>query len=326
MKNKKVLAIVMAVMTAASALVGCGSTEATAPADTAVTTEKEDDATAEAAPTTDGEQVTITFMHDWPEYEEEFKQMISDFEAANPDVKVETQIITWDVLTQTLTTAFAAGEAPDVACCWANQMGSFNSVGATYDLTPYLEENNNEWRDSLLAPAVQSGTVNDQVFCIPFRTTCTVLAYNKTMMEENGWEVPTTLEEFETLLGEAAKTGVTPLLTPGNPHGFQIASLVETFALHYMYDAGYLKNNDYLTGHYTDVAKVVKQGRRAFGCRERHNANFETGFCGVLFKICQFIVVYERKQTFLQIELTGSIFSRHSKRIRINVTFVNPVS
>lgn len=34
MKNKKVLAIVMAVMTAASALVGCGATEATAPADT----------------------------------------------------------------------------------------------------------------------------------------------------------------------------------------------------------------------------------------------------------------------------------------------------
>lgn len=98
----------------------------------------------EAAQTTDGEQVTITFMLDWPEYEEEFKQMISDFEAANPDVKVETQIITWDVLTQTLTTAFAAGEAPDVACCWANQMGSFNSVGATYDLTPYLEENNND--------------------------------------------------------------------------------------------------------------------------------------------------------------------------------------
>ena len=211
MKNKKVLAIVMAVMTAASALVGCGSTGATAPADTAATTEKEDDATVEAAQTTDGEQVTITFMHDWPEYEEEFKQMISDFEAANPDVKVETQIITWDVLTQTLTTAFAAGEAPDVACCWANQMGSFNSVGATYDLTPYLEENNNDWKDSLLAPAVQSGTVNDQVFCIPFRTTCTVLAYNKTMMEENGWEVPKTFSEFEELLAKIKEAGITPI-------------------------------------------------------------------------------------------------------------------
>lgn len=55
MKNKKVLAIVMAVMTAASALVGCGSTGATAPADTAATTEKKEDTTAEAAPTTDGE-------------------------------------------------------------------------------------------------------------------------------------------------------------------------------------------------------------------------------------------------------------------------------
>ena len=40
MRNKKVLAIVMAVMTAASALVGCGSTNAVAPADTAATTEK----------------------------------------------------------------------------------------------------------------------------------------------------------------------------------------------------------------------------------------------------------------------------------------------
>ena len=43
MKNKKVLAIVMAVMTAASALVGCGSTGATAPTDTAATTVKKDD-------------------------------------------------------------------------------------------------------------------------------------------------------------------------------------------------------------------------------------------------------------------------------------------
>ena len=49
MKNKKALAIVMAVMTAASALVGCGSTgstttstEAAAPADTTAAEEKED--------------------------------------------------------------------------------------------------------------------------------------------------------------------------------------------------------------------------------------------------------------------------------------------
>lgn len=70
MKNKKPLAIVMAVMTAASALVGCGSTgstttstEAAAPADTTAAEEKED-TTAEAAKPADGEQVTITFMHD----------------------------------------------------------------------------------------------------------------------------------------------------------------------------------------------------------------------------------------------------------------------
>ena len=54
MKNKKVLAIVMAVMTAASALVGCGSTGATAPEDNAASTEKKEDTTAEEDQTTHG--------------------------------------------------------------------------------------------------------------------------------------------------------------------------------------------------------------------------------------------------------------------------------
>ena len=48
----------------------------------------------ESAGTESNGPVTITFMHDWPEYESQFNQIIADFEAANPDIKVETTVIT----------------------------------------------------------------------------------------------------------------------------------------------------------------------------------------------------------------------------------------
>ena len=104
-------------------------------------------------------------------------------------------------------------------------MGTFNSLNAVYDLTSYMEENNKEWENSLLTPAVQLGTVDGKVFCVPFRTTCTVLAYNKTMMDENGWKIPDNLEEMESLMDEVKAKGITPILAPGNPHGFQMESI-----------------------------------------------------------------------------------------------------
>ena len=34
------------------------------------------------------------------------------------------------------------------------------------------------------------GTVGGKILGVPFRSTCTVLVYNKTMLEENGWQEP----------------------------------------------------------------------------------------------------------------------------------------
>lgn len=282
MRRKDVVAVLLALITAGSLCAGCGSTsntssesngktdtsaeESTLKNDSGQTEESETNVSQTDANSTNSnsdKQVTIQFMHDWPEYEEQFNQIVEDFEKENPNIKVETQVITWDVLTQTLTTDFASGEVPDVACCWANQMGTFNSLNAVYDLTSYMEENNKEWENSLLTPAVQLGTVDGKVFCVPFRTTCTVLAYNKTMMDENGWKIPDNLEEMESLMDEVKAKGITPILAPGNPHGFQMESIAETFAMYNLYESGILTSEEYLTGHYTKVeSEYAKAGEK----------------------------------------------------------------
>ena len=195
---------------------------------------------------------SITVWEHAYSFEEALKAVIEGFKAKYPNVEVDYEIKASDYQ-QVLATALQSGEGPDLF--WTNGtatdiMPGYVNNGMVEDLTDVVDFS------IITDDAMKLATIDGKQYSVPWLTMDSrACFYNKDIFAENGWEVPTTLEEFETLLGEAAKTGVTPLLTPGNPHGFQIASLVETFALHYMYDAGYLKNNDYLTGHYTDVAK-----------------------------------------------------------------------
>ena len=270
---KKLLALLMVLVMAAS-LLACGTTPA--PADEGAKTETEGEkeeaepakeeaeeaepeAEEEAEPEKEeGEKaeatgVTIDFMHDWPEYTAELQKMADDFEAET-GIHVEIQIITWDVLTKTLLTDFASGEVPDVACCWSNQMGAFNSLGAVYDMTPYMDENDGEWRNSLMKAGLDLGSIDGKVFAVPYRTTQTVIAYNKTIFDENGWTAPETLEQFEAMMDEMVEKGYTPLIAPGLPRGFQLSAITGTFAEQNLMEAGTLKKPEYLSGHYTDVA------------------------------------------------------------------------
>ena len=273
---KKLLALLMVLVMAAS-LLACGTA---APADGGAKTEtegekeeaepakeeaeeaepeaEEAEEAEETEPADDGEKaastgVTIDFMHDWPEYTAEFQKMADDFEAET-GIHVEIQIITWDVLTKTLLTDFASGEVPDVACCWSNQMGAFNSLGAVYDMTPYMDENDGEWRNSLMKAGLDLGSIDGKVFAVPYRTTQTVIAYNKTVFDENGWTAPETLEQFEAMMDEMVEKGYTPLIAPGLPRGFQLSAITGTFAEQNLMEEGTLKKPEYLSGHYTDVA------------------------------------------------------------------------
>ena len=91
--KKKVLALIMASVLGAAALAGCAATTAAPAAAPAAEEKKEEEAAPageaeeaeaeaeEPAAAADSTGVTISFMHDWPEYTEEFQKMADDFEA-----------------------------------------------------------------------------------------------------------------------------------------------------------------------------------------------------------------------------------------------------
>lgn len=51
----------------------------------------------------------------------------------------------------------------------------------------------------------------DGVYALPYVANCAGILYNKDMFEENGWEIPTTWDEFISLCEEIQGTGMTPL-------------------------------------------------------------------------------------------------------------------
>lgn len=199
-----------------------------------------------------GETVELEWLHIWPEYDEIWKEAIKDFESKNPNIKIKEIAISWDKLSNSLQTYFSGGDAPDVMATFGT--GSYKSMGAIMDLTPYLQADDNAWLNDFSEAAIGVGKVGDAYYSIPLRSTATVLMYNKTIMDENGWTEPKNQEEFETLMGEIKEAGYTPLICPGNPEGYQIAAVGNNFAEHELSKSGKLDTTEYLTGHESDIS------------------------------------------------------------------------
>ena len=117
------------------------------------------------------------------------------------------------------------------------------------DLTPYLEADNGAWKNTFGGAGLGVGKVGDSYYSVPLRTTATLMIYNKTMMDEHGWKEPATQEEFEALMEEIKAAGITPLICPGNPEGYQIAVIGNNFAEHKLYANGKLEDPEYRSGH-----------------------------------------------------------------------------
>lgn len=67
-----------------------------------------------------------------------WKKTIAGFEAANPGIKVNMQIVPWSEQAQKLTTAIATGTAPDVSMMGNDVVAQYANTGALVQLDPYF--------------------------------------------------------------------------------------------------------------------------------------------------------------------------------------------
>ncbi|MFD0978119.1 ABC transporter substrate-binding protein [Tropicimonas aquimaris] len=121
------------------------------------------------------------------------QEVIADFEAANPDIKIEFQNFDHEGY-KTSIRNFLTAEAPDLANWYAgNRMAPFVNSGQFMDVSDVWEEHG--LKESL-ASALPSMTIDGKQWGVPYTYYQWGIYYNKEAYAAAGVEVPETWDQF----------------------------------------------------------------------------------------------------------------------------------
>lgn len=118
--------------------------------------------------------------------------LLKDFEAENPEVKVNVTAIPWDAALSKYQTAIAGGTTPDIAQMGTTWMGDFSNA---FDPTPAEIDTS-----SFFPGSVKSSEVGGTAYGVPWYVDTRVVYYRSDLAEKAGiTEAPETWEDFRAL-------------------------------------------------------------------------------------------------------------------------------
>ncbi|KRB36040.1 ABC transporter substrate-binding protein [Microbacterium sp. Root180] len=154
-----------------------------------------------------GGVTTLNFFQFKGEALDDFNEIIADFEAENPDIRVvQNQVADADTIIRTL---LVKDKAPDVITLNANGgFGKLAQAGVFYDFSdePVLQTINPAVQEILAALGNKTGEVNG----LGYVNNANGVIYNQDIFDEQGLEVPETWDEFIAVCDALQDAGITP--------------------------------------------------------------------------------------------------------------------
>lgn len=213
MKKKMVATLLTAVM-AAGALAGCAQkvdpnagTEASKEEATQETTKEETTESGDAKEQATSEEKTIEpceieFWHGMSNTQEEvLTQLTNDFNSNN-EYGITVTLVnqgSYGDLSQKLQAAAAADGLPDMAQAYNNWLNPY--IDKVVDLTDFVETDFDNYEDIIEAYRNECSEFG-MIHALPFNKSTYVMFYNKTVLDELGFEAPKTWDDLTTI-GEA---------------------------------------------------------------------------------------------------------------------------
>lgn len=240
------------------------SVEQTAQEETA--DEQTDASEAEESAEGEHEPVEITYFTWVQSADGQYPQnMLDSFQEKYPWITVNYEKATSNSSDrlQTLKVRLLSGEGVDVVTVTPGDWGELMNAG-------YVQDNTGEECLSAYNELdVESMTVDGKVYGIPYAKDVIAVMYNKTMFDENGWEVPSNKQEWLDLCDTIAATGMTPMIN-GLKDGWPINDEIAPF-MHGLYvnnpdifkqiDSGEKKYTDQeFVDCYTEIADYFASG------------------------------------------------------------------
>lgn len=161
------------------------------------------------------EDVTLTIWHqsvvDTDPVKQIIEESVEEYHKLHPNVTIEQDGVTGEQYKTKIKTAFAAGEAPDIAYMFSG--GSFVKpyIDAGY-LLPIDEYLSEETKEKILPGMIEQGSFDGKVYALPTITFLANLYCNTQMFEDAGAKIPTTWDELLDACEKLNAAGYTPIL------------------------------------------------------------------------------------------------------------------
>lgn len=113
-----------------------------------------------------------------------FKQMAKEFEANNPGIRINIDVVNWDTLLQTLQTDISGGVPPDLSIIGTRWLLTFVKDGVAEPLDHFMTP---AFRDSFIGAFLKPAEIDGTVYGLPIAASARAMFYNKTMLTKAGF-------------------------------------------------------------------------------------------------------------------------------------------
>jgi ABC-type glycerol-3-phosphate transport system substrate-binding protein len=137
------------------------------------------------------EQIELTFLRNLGNeaYNKAYEELVADFEAAHPHIKINMQSMHWaHEYELRLRTELVAGNHPDIMAIDSPNLALYANAGALLSLDPYMKEEGNI--NDLLEPTLSGLTFEGEIYLAPIVESSIALFYNKHLFKEAGIPYP----------------------------------------------------------------------------------------------------------------------------------------
>ena len=185
---KKIISLLL-VLAMALTLAACGGNAAPA----ATEAPKADAPAATQAPAADGEKTTVTMIaaQYGPKTADWWADFEKKFEAANENIDLVVDCVSWNDIYTVVNTRIANGQAPDLL-----NIDVFADYQADGLLLPAEDWCSSETYAKFYQAFLDQSVVDGTVWAVPDLASARALYYNKDILEQAGVEVPTTWDEL----------------------------------------------------------------------------------------------------------------------------------
>lgn len=125
---------------------------------------------------------SLTFMHFWTSEDVRpvINNLVAEFEAANPDIKIELIDLNWSGGHDKITISFSTNTAADIIELGSDWVPEY----AAKDLLMDLSDESEPYQDSLMG--WEAAFMNDKIYGFPWMLGTRVIFYNKNLMTDAG--------------------------------------------------------------------------------------------------------------------------------------------